>query len=713
VVDPNDPNASNNKQLIDWDLAQTELSEALGSAVDLKVEEEVAKKKAELDAQLKAMEEKFKKENEELKKKLSGGRRASTAQQATLKQMDVRGEAIEAYKTRIKIHLSEYKRELIRLEESLKKLMPLIDESNVLADQLGRGVHFAPTLMTIIPQTASLSPVEELLTQKMTDLLVRVLLSNPRTNEKRFWMWPPELFYERVAHMRNTWQDWMLKSQAPPSHTPADPFWSPPRSQHVGDAYVYLAPVAYGVAMSMWTPIYNYRAERMGEVRVHIKPKTEKTEDPWTLLKKEVRFELVIESARGLSDCPNKGVYIEFLFGEEDFKHKTQPGTGKKFEPKFGYTEELVIPMVRDVDLAYLCKDAICLSLFGEADDVVEAEDNAMVMDVPPEVFDAFIAYDVRPASSTQSASFDAGVKAHFVAQETPYTIVLGVGQENKNFKVNGCGRVFMGNVREQGGAVVDTAWTALPITKQSRGGMYQMKPWMVECTMATLPAKCVAGKVYKIDLKMELQEVERIGVLEEPLEVKIELTFKVFAKGAGTTVTLDDNELKQRFGALTTQQEVFLGHFEVSDDSVNAMMQKIREAAHDSGMNAQKVLAEQTAELDKLKQAIVSECFSQYDALSLHGKKSDLELAESLALWQLPSELLGGAASEKMPDDPAELKQLLGDTRKELQEAKQRIALLESELVQAKKNAPASVSVSDPVGKTGSEEASAACVIL
>ena len=46
VVDPLDPEASKpQKALIDWDLAQTELAEAMGTAVDLKVEEEVAKKK--------------------------------------------------------------------------------------------------------------------------------------------------------------------------------------------------------------------------------------------------------------------------------------------------------------------------------------------------------------------------------------------------------------------------------------------------------------------------------------------------------------------------------------------------------------------------------------------------------------------------------------------------------------------------------------------
>merc|ERR1719181_372564 len=71
VVDPLDPEAKKGTKLIDWDLAQTELADALGATVDLKVEEEVAKKKAELDAQFKAMEEKFAKENEKLRSELS------------------------------------------------------------------------------------------------------------------------------------------------------------------------------------------------------------------------------------------------------------------------------------------------------------------------------------------------------------------------------------------------------------------------------------------------------------------------------------------------------------------------------------------------------------------------------------------------------------------------------------------------------------------
>ena len=156
----------------------------------------------------KAMEEKFARENERLKAELSrsSGGAQSAAQAATLKQMDSRKLAIESYKQRAQIHLAEYKRELIRLEDALQKVTPLVAEANNLASHLGRGVSFEAALITTIPQSMALSPVEELLTQKVTELLVRVVLHNPRTNERREWLWSAEHFFMRVGHMRTMWQ---------------------------------------------------------------------------------------------------------------------------------------------------------------------------------------------------------------------------------------------------------------------------------------------------------------------------------------------------------------------------------------------------------------------------------------------------------------------------------------------------------------------------
>jgi len=704
VVDPNDPNASSNKQLIDWDLAQTELAEALGTAVDLKVEEEVAKKKAELDAQLKAMEEKFARENAQLKAALTkggGGTGAysSASSESLTKQMEERGRSIEAYKVRVNIHLNEYKRELFRLEEALKKLMPSISEANVLAQQLGRGIKYESTIVTTIPQSMTLSPVEELLTQKKTELQVRCVLANPRTDEKRDWLWPKEHFFDRVAHMRNTWQDWMLKSVDGSRHDEHDPFWSAPRSQHVGDAYVYLAPVAYGIEYSAWVPILNYRGDNLGEIKVRLVPKTTPTADPFSLVKKDVAFTLIVEKARGLLSCPNKEVYIEYYFGGEDFSRKTPIGTGKKFEPNFNYTDELSMTITGENEVAYLCKDAVCLSVFGKTDDVQEADNVAVEMEVPPEVFDASVAYDVRPAHAELakeggglSVAYDAGCKAHVVAASAPHLLLLGVGQESRNFKICDMGSAKIGNVRPKGGKATDTAWTSLPVVKQLRGHELEMQPWLVEVQMNELPKACVAGGTYEADLQIEIQEIERIGELEEPIKITKAITLKVVDTEDHAVLT--QNEMAKRLAMVTTTHECYLGKFEVSDDAVNTMMQKLREQASKEGSDAKTVLNEQGSQIEKLKQGLQTEMAAQYEALGLQAQMKKLELNEALGLWQLPTELLGGGAAPS--DDPEELKRQLADKGKqlaatltELDRAKNRIAQLEGELAEAKK-APA-----------------------
>jgi hypothetical protein len=43
---------------------------------------------------------------------------------------------------------------------------------------------------------APLSPVEELLTQKLTHLYVRAVLHNPRSDMRRDWFWEPEVTYD-------------------------------------------------------------------------------------------------------------------------------------------------------------------------------------------------------------------------------------------------------------------------------------------------------------------------------------------------------------------------------------------------------------------------------------------------------------------------------------------------------------------------------------
>ena len=104
-------------------------------------------------------------------------------------------------------------------------------------------------------------------------------------------------------------------------------------------------------------------------------------------------------------DCPNKNVRVEYTFSDEEGKRTTPFAMGKKFDPKFGERHTFTISKVTERDLIYLCKDAICFEVWGEIDDVEEADvAEAVAMELPPETFEFFLAHDFRLADSMPCA---------------------------------------------------------------------------------------------------------------------------------------------------------------------------------------------------------------------------------------------------------------------------------------------------------------------
>jgi len=169
--------------------------------VQLKVDEEVAKKKAELEAKLAEMEARFAAENDAMRMELEEKTSMGAADQVTgrhdchhhalhhhlhlnlttptsllqerLAEMEDRKKAIDVFRVRATRHVNEYRRELIRLETELKKVLPMVREGNQMARVLGRLVKMEPTLLTHVPESTIddvLSPLEELYTQKVTAL---------------------------------------------------------------------------------------------------------------------------------------------------------------------------------------------------------------------------------------------------------------------------------------------------------------------------------------------------------------------------------------------------------------------------------------------------------------------------------------------------------------------------------------------------------------
>ena len=165
------------------------------------------------------------------------------------------------------------------------------------------------------------------------------------------------------------------------------------------------------------------------------------------LLGKPLHFTLTIEQARGLMDCPNKNVRVEFTFSDEEGKRTTPVAKGKKFDPKFNEDHSFTIKSVTQNDVTYLCKDAICFEVWGEIDDVEEADvAEAVSMELPPETFEFFVGYDLRvlgggakkycPTKSDAAyAPGKVGV-AHVIEPGKDLQLVFTISQADKHFKV-------------------------------------------------------------------------------------------------------------------------------------------------------------------------------------------------------------------------------------------------------------------------------------
>lgn len=593
--------------------------------------------------------------------------------------------------------MNEYKRDLIRLEDALSKVVPRIKEANQLATTLGRCVKFEAVLVTSIQESkvdAPLSPVEELLTQKLTHLYVRAVLHNPRSDMRRDWFWEPEVFFDRIGKMREVWMKWMLEQVMCDLHTKGDPFWTPPEQQLVGTAYLYLAPLAYRCAQAIWVPIHNFAGKREGELRVALTPteadlKTplKPTDNPAAMLDKPLNFTLLIEQARGLMDCANKDVRIFYTFSDEEGKRSTPPCKGKKFDPKFNETFNFQVMNCGEKMVEYLNKDAICFEVWAEAEEVPEGDvAEAISMELPPETFEFFLSHDVRKASDGAPCTFEEKVgpknkPGHLVPQDSAHSLVFAVAQADKNFRVCNVSRPSIGHICDAAtGKPVSNDWTSLHISKQQRAK--DNEPWVVEIDWPTLPkvlqAPEAVGKVFTIDLKCEISEVERLG-LEEPLGLLKTFTIQVAASGTGYAAALDLDETKKRYLLTASVMEIYMGSFEVSDAAVNAAMTQMRDADVGGGKSSKEIMSELADHVHLLQQQMVEDESTQNTDLGIKMQTLGYDVTAQLELSQLPSEFLqGGGAGAGSSNDVGELKKEIANLKLELAAAKDRIKYLE-----------------------------------
>jgi len=97
--------------------------------------------------------------------------------------------------------------------------------------------------------------------------------------------------------------------------------------------------------------------------------------------------------------------------------------------------------------------------------------------------------------------------------------MTFSIAQADKHFKVAHVGRFRVGNFRVCDAAgketpYPDAQWTSCKAEKQSRAS--DNEPWVVllDLTLpATVTKKANVGKIFKMTLQAEIEEIERLGL--------------------------------------------------------------------------------------------------------------------------------------------------------------------------------------------------------
>eukprot|EP00762_Andalucia_godoyi_P008077 ANDGO_02152.mRNA.3 Kinesin-related protein 1 len=354
---------------IDWEFAQKEFAEAQGRTVSIaetpqeseamkQLEEERRKQQAELEAQRKQLEDLQKKmassgESEELLRK-------NRELEEALRKQEALGAELSSRKAR-------EKRDRSLLEETMLKAIPMVNEANQIAEEVGKDTRFEIKLLAIIHKVADMSLPEELRYQKSTEVRVRL-------NDNS--LWNVDKFFNRVYLMREVYQNYLEAVENGIEYhckQDDDPFFDPVDAQPIGTAMVYLSSLAHLIESELSTPVLDYKGKQEGELQVEIVPseihEEDYVEDAKELIGRAIEFSIKIPYARGLPTALCTNVFVRYKFFLDEQVYETEKATKKTINPTFNYVRLFRISPVTEDFVKYLESEAIQFEVFGMAEE--------------------------------------------------------------------------------------------------------------------------------------------------------------------------------------------------------------------------------------------------------------------------------------------------------------------------------------------------------
>jgi hypothetical protein len=285
------------------------------------LEDEKKLAQAQLDADRQAMLQTLKAEESESQREREA---ALARKEAELVSIKARADKLELMQKGLDAHVDAFRAELERVQAELTTLMPAINEANVIADAMGRKVHVAPRVLIEVPETAGLSPAQELLMHKTVALQVVLITTGSEERFKQEAVWTASQFTDRMYAIRDAHYAYLKLNQSPEPGTEADPFYSPPAPLLIGRAYLALAPLTHRLRAQHWLTILDPLGRPRGELLCALQPTEEDFVTPagpilesGGLVNTPLNLVLRVQQARGLPEEQNKNVFCKYTLDME------------------------------------------------------------------------------------------------------------------------------------------------------------------------------------------------------------------------------------------------------------------------------------------------------------------------------------------------------------------------------------------------------------
>ena len=313
--------------------------EEAAAASMAEMEAKFASEKAQADADMKAKQAEAEAaagdEKAKLEAELNKQKEAQQAQEVNrAKQMLAEG-------IRQKALQAEYQ----RVEKSLNELLPLVNEANLAAAELGREVRFNTRLVKM------LDPF--LKDGQMSSGKTQVLVKVDNGEEKYYYEWQPEKFQNRLFMIRELLEEYFDTGVKPNLNKNEDPFWDPPNPILIGQSFLQLEPLGVCFENHLEATILSIdgKGGKQGMVSIGYEPCNsvgelgeefvdEKflVEDVEELLgEKDLFFKVFIKNAKNLpkSLCRNPFVTYQFKFDKQVYQ--TEECNGSSNSPVWNY----------------------------------------------------------------------------------------------------------------------------------------------------------------------------------------------------------------------------------------------------------------------------------------------------------------------------------------------------------------------------------------